>query len=115
MKPNKYKNILCTVGDEKYRSQKERDRHQELKLLEKAGHIHALIREVPYELAPAVNVQGRKRPPLRYVADFVYMHRNNTGIGWHKVVEDCKGVRTEGYRIKRHLLKAVHGIEILET
>lgn len=114
-KPNKYKNKPCKVGDEKYRSQKERDRHQALLLLERAGHIDSLRREVAFELAPAVVIQGRRRPPLRYIADYVYMQREATGIGWRKVVEDCKGVRTEGYRVKRHLMKAVHGIEILET
>ncbi len=114
---NKYRNKPCTVGNQKYRSQKERDRHQELTLLQAAGHIDALRREEPFELAPGVVIQGRRRPPLRYIADFVYMQRDPAEklTGWRKVVEDCKGVRTEGYRIKRHLLKAVHGIEILET
>jgi len=111
-KPTKYRNKPCAVGDEKYRSQKERDRHQALNMLEKAGHIDALRREVTFELAPAVVIQGRRRPPLRYVADFVYIEIDR---GWGNIVEDCKGMRTEGYRIKRHLMKAVHGIEILET
>lgn len=111
MKRRKYGNVPCTVGAEKYRSQKERDRHQELKLLEKAGRITGLRREVAFVLAPAVTIQGRRRPSLRYLADFVYVGGGPPVM----IVEDCKGVRTEGYRIKRHLMKAVHGIEILET
>jgi hypothetical protein len=84
--------------------------------LQRAGPVYDLRREVVYELAPAVVIQGRRRPPLRYVADFVYMLRSSDQEeDARMVVEDCKGVRTEGYRIKRHLLKAVHGIEILET
>lgn len=106
----KYGNKPCEVGGEKYRSQREMRRHADLQLLERAGRIAGLVREVPFVLAPAVVIQGRKRPALRYVADFVY----STAEG-AQVVEDAKGVRTEAYRVKRHLMKAVHGIEILET
>lgn len=106
----KYRNRPCTVGAEKYRSQRERDRHQELVLLQRAGHIAGLTREVPFVLADAVTIQGRKRPALRYVADYVYC----TADG-QQVVEDCKGMRTPVYNLKRHLMKAVHGIEIKET
>jgi hypothetical protein len=106
----KYGNKPCEVGGQKYRSQRERDRHMELQLLERAGQIAGLTREVPFVLADAVTIQGRKRPALRYYADFVYC----TADGLH-VVEDCKGVRTEAYRVKRHLMRSVHGIEIKET
>lgn len=51
------------------------------------------------------------KPALRYVADFVYWH-NQKGC---QVVEDSKGHLTDVYRIKRHLMATVHGIEILET
>ncbi len=105
---NKYRNKPQQVGNEKYRSKKEMVRHQELMLLERAGHIQNLRREVEYVLAPSCIIQGRKRPPLRYFADFCYGNPLYT-------VEDCKGVRTEGYRLKRHLMKTVHGIDILET
>ena len=109
---NKYGNEPCSVNGEKYRSRKEMRRHQELILLEKAGLIKDLKREVSFELAPGVVVRDRKRPPLRYYADFVYV---NALPGGAKIIEDCKGKRTEGYRIKRHLMKSIHGIDILET
>jgi len=105
----KYHNKPCQVGAEKYRSQKERDRHQSLLLLERGGYISELRREVPFPLADAVTVQGRRRPAVRYYADFTY--RNPDGF----VVEDCKGMRTPVYNLKRHLMKAIHGIDILET
>ena len=105
----KYRNKPCELDGEKYRSKLEMNRHWALRMLEKAGHIKELRREVAYELAPSVQIQGRKRPALRYYADFTYIE------GTTYVVEDCKGVRTEGYRIKRHLMRSVHGIEILET
>ncbi len=107
----KYRNKPCTLGGEKYRSQREMRRHQDLLLMQKAGQISGLVREVVFVLADAVTIGGRLRPPLRYIADFMYTQLPEAKI----IVEDAKGVRTEGYRIKRHLMKAVRGIEILET
>ncbi len=109
----KYRNKPCEVSGEKYRSQKEMRRHQELLLLERANQIYWLKREVPFELAPSVVIQGRKRPAMKYIADFTYLERR--GNFPEAVVEDCKGVRTTAYNIKRHLMKSVHGIDILET
>ena len=97
-------------GGEVFRSQREYARWCQLNVMLQTGQIAGLCREVVFQLAPAVRVQGRKRPPLRYVADFVY----STADG-RTVVEDAKGVRTEGYRIKRHLMAAVHGVEISEV
>ncbi len=92
-----------------YSSKREAGRAQELKLLERAGHISGLREQVVFELAPSVVIQGRKRPPLRYIADFVYMENSK------EVVEDSKGFRTDSYRIRRHLMKSLHNIDILET
>lgn len=108
---NKYRNEPCQIGAEKYRSKREAKRHQELLLLEKAGHIHSLRREVSYQLAPGVVIQGRRRPAIRFFADFVYCETPGNGL----VVEDCKGVRTTAYNLKRHLMKAIHNVDILET
>lgn len=107
---NKYRNRPREVGGEHYRSGREAKRHQELLLLQRAGAIAGLVREVPFVLAQAVVLDGRNKPALRYVADFVYSTKDG-----RQVVEDCKGVRTPVYRIKRHLMATVHGIEIVET
>jgi len=99
-----------------YASKREAKRAADLKLLEKAGKIFELREQVTYVLADAVTVQGRRRPSLRYIADFVYLVPvpGNSGMR-HEVVEDCKGFRTPEYRIKRHLMKSVLNIDILET
>ncbi|KWR88795.1 FAA1, Long-chain acyl-CoA synthetase [Cupriavidus sp. IDO] len=91
-------------------SKREWQRYLELRTLERAGEIESLQRQVAFELAPAVVIQGRKRPALRYIADFVYREKGET---W-ATVEDVKGKVTEGYRIKRHLM-AVRGIQIKEV
>lgn len=109
----KYRNKPCTVGSEKYRSHRERDRHQELLLLQRAGKIAGLVREVPFELAPAVKIAGedRKRPALRYVADFVYSDVTSGKV----VVEDAKGMQTPVYRLKKHLMATLRGIHVREA
>lgn len=91
-------------------SKREWQRYLELRLLERSGEIELLQRQVAFELAPTVVIQGRKRPALRYVADFVYQEK---GAAW-ATVEDVKGKDTEGYRIKRHLMAAM-GIQIKEV
>ncbi len=110
-KPSKFGNKACEVGGQKYRSKREANRHQALMLLAHAGLVENLRREVRFELAPAVKLDGKTKPALRYFADFVYFDKR---LG-REVVEDCKGHRTDVYRIKRHLMKSVHGVDILET
>lgn len=86
------------------------ERYLDLVELERMGRISELQRQVVYELAPAVVIQGRKRPALRYVADFVY--RDAEG---RQITEDVKGVVTDVYRVKRHLMKSIHGVDIKEV
>jgi hypothetical protein len=97
-----------------YDSKREANRARDLQLLENAGEITELRFQVAFELAPAVVIGGRKKPALRYFADFVYRDKEyklNGGL----VVEDCKGFRTAEYKIKKHLMKSVHNLDIFET
>ena len=111
-KPSKHRNKKTLLDGIIFDSKVESERYAELKLLEKAGEIVNLERKVKFELAPSVVINGRKRPPLRYYADFTYFLS-----GGRFVCEDVKGSEkvTEGYRIKRHLMKSVFDINILET
>lgn len=121
MKPkfHKYHAKPCEVNGIKYPSQKEMKRHQELLLLERCGTIKDLQRQVTFRLVPSVIINGRKIPPIRYVADFTYKDLMNIKIdemgGYKLTVEDSKGMITPVYRIKRHLMKHLFNIDILET
>lgn len=108
----KYRNRACQIGAEKYRSQREAGRHQELLLLQRAGEIAGLVREVPFVLAPGVRIDGEKRarPALRFFADYVYSTKEG-----RTVVEDAKGMATPVYRLKKHLMATVHGIHVKEV
>lgn len=90
-------------------SKAEASRYSVLRLLANGHTITDLRTQVRFDLAPSVVIQGRKRPPMRYIADFTYMD------GGKLVVEDVKGMLTPVYKLKRHLMKAVHSIDILET
>ena len=107
---SKYGAIRTTVDGIVFDSKREAKRYQELVLLGRAHKISQLERQVVYELAPAVRLDGEKRmkPALRYVADFRYFD----GDKGHFVVEDAKGRDTPVSRIKRHLMKSVHGIDV---
>ncbi|WP_155033678.1 DUF1064 domain-containing protein, partial [Burkholderia pseudomallei] len=89
-------------------SKRERSRWFELIKQQDVGLISGLRRQVVFELAPGVVIASRKRPALRYIADFVYTRDGK------QVVEDVKGTITGEYRIKRHLMKSVHDIDISE-
>jgi hypothetical protein len=112
-----HNNITVTSDGIKHASQKEASRWCELKLLERAGKISDLERQVKFELIPALYEQslngGKKCLERRcvYVADFVYID-NDTG---QKVVEDTKGVRTKEFIIKRKLMLYLHDIRIREV
>jgi len=85
---------------------------QELALREKAGEICNLQEQVVFNLVPPVVMDGRKRPPIRYRADFVFDERVPGTDLWKKVVADAKGVLTPTFRLKRHLMKAFEGVDI---
>jgi hypothetical protein len=107
-KASKYRNTKCESGGIKFDSRREMARWHELVQMQARGEISELELQVPFVLAEPVVIAGRKRPALRYVADFVYEQGGVT------VVEDVKGRVTEGYRIKRHLM-AVRGIAIRDV
>lgn len=105
---SKYRNCKTIVDGITFDSKAEARRYGELKLLLKAGAITDLIPQAPFELVPSVVLGNRKRPAIKYKADFVYTENG------HKVVEDVKGMKTAVYSLKKHLMKHVHGIEIRE-
>lgn len=103
----KYKAKPVEIAGQKYRSMLEASRHQVLMILERAGEISDIRREVPFVLAPAIKIGRRQKPALRYYADYVYKDKEG-----REVVEDVKGMETPVWRIKLHLMATVHGIEV---
>jgi len=109
-KGSKYHAKKVTVDGIKFDSKREAARWQELKLMEKAGEISNLQRQVRFELTPTFKKPGeRTERASTYTADFVYTENGET------VVEDSKGFRTETYKLKRKLMIDKYGIWIRET
>ena len=104
MSQYKYRNHPTTIDGQRFASQLEGRRYNELKLLQWAGQISDLKTQVSYDLA----VNGQHI--ARYVADFTYTDREGK---MH--VEDAKGVATSVYKLKKKLMKACHGVAIEEV
>lgn len=106
---SKYHNKRIVTPDGKFDSRREYERWCELKLLQRAGKISGLKRQVRYNLVPIQHAKGRNERAIDYIADFVYCKDGQM------VVEDVKGKRTSEYIIKRKLMLYVHGIAIREV
>ena len=95
-----------------FHSRKESRRYKELQLMERAGAIRDLKRQVRYLLIETQYDENGKciERSCNYYADFVYKTKEGK-----LVVEDTKGFRTKDYIIKRKLMLKNYGIRILET
>lgn len=70
----KYHNRKVTRDGETFDSVKEYRRFCELRLLERAGAVTDLRRQVKFELIPAQRIDGKVvERACSYVADFVYI------------------------------------------
>ena len=107
-KQNKYHNKKVIVDNIKFDSKKEARRYNELKLLEKAGIIKNLQRQVKYELQPSFKYNGKTIRAINYIADFVYEKDGEL------IVEDVKGIKTDIYKLKKKMLLYIFNIEIQE-
>lgn len=124
----KYHNKKITLDGITFDSIREGNRYRELKLLEKAGEISVLRRQVKFELIPPQYAKtterytrGAKKGQYKrgvllerecaYIADFVYIDADGK-----KIVEDTKSkaTKTKDYIIKRKLMLYKYGIKIKE-
>ena len=104
-KTNKYGARKTTFMGIKFDSKWEAERWGELTCMEKAGYITDLQRQISYEIV--INDQKI----CKYIADFKYNKVDDYG-NLEEVVEDAKGVETAEFKLKKKLMKAVHGVEI---
>ena len=94
---------VCASGHS-HPSKAEAKRCSDLALLERAGHIHRLEREVAFP----VIINGVK--VFTYRADFVYFTNDC------RIVEDVKGAITPIYRLKKKCVEAYYpGLKIIEV
>ena len=104
-KAHKYGAVPTVVDGIRFDSKSEAARWQELRLMEKAGAISDLQRQVRWPLLVGITEIGA------FVTDYQYVVKGDTA----PTVEDRKGVRTPVYRWKAKHFKAQYGFAILET
>lgn len=100
-KRNKYGNHRCEIEIdgklERFDSKAERDRYLMLRILERAGAIAALERQLPSELW----VQGKLIGKMRW--DFAYVENGRS------IVDDTKGMKaTPDWMLKAKLSRALY-------
>lgn len=112
IKPSKYRAKPVAIDGIRFDSQKEARRYGELVLLQKAGEIRDLQRQVVIPLigrdAPLKTRTGRA---MRMTVDFAYADKR---LGWAMVYEDSKGMATRDYEVRKAVVEAM-GIKITET
>lgn len=101
---SKYRAQRTEVDGVNFASKREAKRYGELRLLERVGEISGLELQVKMPIA----INGKH--VCFYMADFCYLDKEGKPI-----VEDCKGFRTDVYKLKKKMIEAQYGLTILET
>lgn len=109
----KFNNVKQEYDGKKFDSIKEKNRYQELVLIQRSGKIENLQHHVRFELIPKFEKDGVKYRATNYEADFVYTD------GGRQVVEDVKSPVTKSHPVyvmkKKLLLLKYPNITFLET
>lgn len=91
-----------------WHSKQERDRYDELRLLEKAGQIRDVQRQKTFVLIESFRDEwGEAHRPTKIIVDFTYeLRTGDENVKWIKIAEDVKGSKsteTPDFRIKKKL------------
>jgi hypothetical protein len=100
---SKYGNVRTVVDGILFHSRKEAARYAVLRDLQADGKLSDLRLQVSHQ----ITINGIK--VCRYISDFEY-----TLEGRH-IIEDVKGRLTDVYKLKKKLMSACLGLDILET
>lgn len=105
---SKYRNVQTEYNGFKFMSKKEAEYAMQLDFMKKAkaprDRVLSWVPQVPFQ----VILNGKKI--CKYIADFKVEYAD----GRTEIV-DVKGVRTDVYRLKKKLVEAQYGIEIIEA
>jgi len=101
---NKYGAIKTEIDGIKFDSKKEAERYGKLKMLKLAGEI------IKFELQPRFDIKINGKFCGFYKADFRITWK--TGV---VTIEDVKGMKTPVYSLKKKIIEAMYGINIIEV
>lgn len=117
---NKYHNRKVIVDGLKFDSIKEAKRWRELCLLYRAGEIGEVKRQVEFVLIPAQRYRDdsgkiHTERAVKYVADYTYRDARSGKM----IIEDVKGYKGGQayavFKIKKKLMRFIHGLEVREV
>lgn len=109
---SKYRAKPTAVDGVPFPSKKEAARWGQLQLLERAGEIRNLKRQVVIKLsAGAIPILSRSGRQMRLTVDFSYEDKR---LGWALVYEEAKGKRTRDYDVRLAVVQAM-GYTVTET
>lgn len=111
-KQNKYKNKKVIYDGMKFDSVKEKSWYIKFKLMEQAGEIHNLQRQVPFCLIEVFKLEEKTYRATKYVADFVYRDKEDK---LHVIDVKSPATKTQVYQLKKKLMAYKYGIEIEEV
>lgn len=98
---NKYNAKKVVVDGIKFDSQDESNYYLHLKELKRKGEIKDFELQPEFELQPKfVNVKGKSVLPIKYKADFLVTHNDDT-----QEVIDVKGFETADFKLKKKLFE----------
>ncbi len=100
---SKYGAVKTVVDNITFASKKEAARYGVLKVMLANGEICDLQLQPEFPLI----INGVKCG--KYLADFSFLAMGK------RVIEDCKGMKTPVYRLKKKIVEALYNISILET
>jgi len=111
-----YINKKVIINGIKFDSKKEGRRYQDLLIMQRANEISDLELQPRFSLIKGVKFTGdaRAKPDIRYTADFRYIDVLTNKV----IVEDVKSAVTKektDYKMRRHMMLAIHGIEVIES
>lgn len=107
-KPSKYKAKGRHIDGKWFASEAEAVRYEQLLAMQEAGLIEGL------ETQPKYEVRINNVLITSYLADFRYRAVDDLGRTTKVVVEDVKGMVMDLYKLKKKMVEAQHGVEIIE-
>jgi len=112
--PSKMRNVKTVVDGERFDSKGEAARYQELKLMERAGLIRDLKRQVEFVLqAPFRTEWGESVRAIKMRIDFTYQEKN-AQCEWYTIAEDFKGRRNAApsWNVRAKLFQHQHSMKL---
>src|SRR3990167_94734 len=105
---NKYGNIRSSYKGHVFHSRKEAEFSRTLDTLRRATDPKQRVKDIVYQPRYPIVINGKK--VCTYVGDFFVTFEDG-----HSVLYDVKGYRTDIFILKKKLVEAVLGIEIVEV